>query len=225
MTERSEGSPLSREVMGHLRRVAGPVSLNDPRHGAVHGTSLEVIKYLLTTGRLPGIQVTDDPYIPGDISVFPTRQLDVSKIPDIASRSDVLENTIAYARGIGRSHRFLTSLGLPLKHEDIRMARNFLTLPDEDEDGVLIPEKYFLQKGFSQQQVDTAFREADKTKACGFLLGISPAIQGAKELDLVKGDPGEGDIAIRTFGKGLSFERISGFEPLGDAERKYVATF
>lgn len=65
MPERSERSPLSREVIRHLKDVPRIVAMSDSRHGAIHGTSLEVVQYLMLNSTIPGSQC-------GDLSVFPT---------------------------------------------------------------------------------------------------------------------------------------------------------
>lgn len=124
------------------------------------------------------------------------------------------------AKGIGRSHR----LGLPISNaEDLSSARSLISSPDEDEEGNPLYRSYFFQKGFSEREVDDTYRKADEIERCGFLLGISPTIQGTNGLSLIKGDSGEGDVAIRTFGRGLPYRLISGIEPLGDAEKEYLA--
>ncbi len=72
MTERSERSPLSRDVIRHLKDVPRIVAMGDSRHGAIHGTSLEVVQHLILNGNIPGSQRTEFHYQPGDLSVFPT---------------------------------------------------------------------------------------------------------------------------------------------------------
>jgi len=229
MTERVEENPLSAEVKRHLRGVVRPILADDPRFGAAHGTSLEVVRHLITHGTIPGRMVPEIHFLPGDISVYPTAKLNVNHLIDLTPKDEQVnlrEDTRMYARGIGRTHRFLTLLGIPLSNmdnNDLSNARDFLSVPDEDELGQPVARGYFIQKGFSPDLVDSAFNEADAIEACGFLLGISPEIQNTPGLSIVKGDKQIGDVTIRTFGKGLPYKYITGIEALGEAEKAFLA--
>lgn len=117
MVDRIERSPLSREVAAHLDRVAkrGKVLPTDVHHhGGIHGTSSEAVEYISVNGVLLG-RIKEDAimhYQAGDISFFPTRQL--QKITDehhvsfftnpLVARKDA----VGYARDIAQHHGLLT---------------------------------------------------------------------------------------------------------------------
>lgn len=258
-SERREGLPQQREVVSHIFKIAdrGPVHIEDPRHGGLHGTSLETVSYVLTSGKLPGITKKDVHegdlnYIQGDISIFPTTALFATVLqmrdPDILIQlvrddpNPSRKSAINYALDVAQTHGFLSELGIPLnKGEHYERART----PDQIEDLKLLIDAYagiptempkywngryedeledvisfFTRRRKKKTEVAAASLKASERR--GFLIGIDPTVQTDKSLELMKGDTEYPDIRIRTFGNGLSFRHLSGIEPLGPIEEKFL---
>lgn len=227
MSEKSEKSPLSKEVISHLKTIAarGPVLITDPQHGAIHGTSLEALTYMISSGTLRGASITTGSNnMVGDLSVYPTRQLaeSISHItsPSIRYRlneepEEAWEYAIGYAKTIAQNHAFLTELALPFIDPEIKL--NTLLLLDSyevaDEEAYEGFFDYFVQKGLRSEDITAAVEKAMTRK--GFLVGISPEIARTEGISLLEGDPGAGDIRVRTKGKkGPSYVLTSGIQAM-----------
>lgn len=222
MSESAEGNPIPREVITHLSTVAerGRVLPTDAHHGGIHGTSIEAIKYVIDNGVLPGRIAHDRRmhYEPGDISFYPTRELaELAKqhhvyVPPDSDRQ--LEDVVDYARLITEEHGLLTKLGYNIGNPEATDAVRSLVLDDI--------RTYFLDQGKTQEEIDDAIQAVSPLR--GFLIGFSPEIQSTPGITFTHGDADgrEGDLNMRTNGRGLPYRYISGIEPLGPVEKAYL---
>jgi hypothetical protein len=226
------------DVVSHIFKTAelGPVRMNDPRHGALHGASLETLRIILRQGSLPGTGkgMNDEYYEIGDVSINPTEQLlplarrigtefmvtQIIKYPD-----RLLSDSIGYAQMCAQEHFFLDTLGLPFEDAQCReeVFELFSILDRENylwfRSGDITPHvDYIVGRGIPEAQVRQTIQQALLRK--GFLFGFSPSIQEDERWEILDGM--EPDLKIRTFGKGLPFEFISGIEPLGPVEERFL---
>lgn len=233
MTERTESNPLTKEVIAHLRTIAGrgPVRLDDLRHGAVHGTSVETLLLAKNSGVIIGYS-HDKPlgqYRRGDLSVYPTPQL-INKIDHLTDPSireqlveypnEAITYAKTYAERAAQRHALLTNLGIPISDQTAEIQALRLI---EGEGGhprtTAYTRGYFL-KTYSHEVLEAALQKALLRK--GFLLGISPEITTTPSITLQEGDRGSSDIRITTNGHGLPYLLISGIEPLGPIEEEFL---
>ncbi len=226
------------DVVSHLLKIAelGPVQMEDPRHGAVHGASLETLRIVLQTGVIPGTGkgMDDESYERGDVSINPTKQLlplarrigpefmvtQILKYPD-----RFLKDSINYAQMAAQEHFFLDALGLPFDEDECRgeVFQLFSILDRENflwfSAGDITPHvDYIVGRGIPEVQVRQTIQLSLLRR--GFLFGFSPSIQEDERLKILDGM--EPDLKIRTFGKGLPYELISGIQPLGPVEERFL---
>jgi hypothetical protein len=226
MPERRERSPLSREVAAHLQNVAnrGLVVVTDRRHGAIHGTSLETIDAMRSSGVIIGYSHKKPRNNTrfGDLYVFPTRKIanEISHLTDQSIRQQIenapqeaIERTLGYAKSAAQKHAFLTALGLPLTDATAIDYADELTFSYEfDQEMFARARSYFRRRKFSGEAIDAALEEALLRR--GFLLGISPEITSIPGITLHNGDYNASDIRVSTDGKGFPYQLISGIQPL-----------
>ena len=79
---------------------------------------------------------------------------------------------------------------------------------------------YFRRRRFSSEEIDAAFHHALQRK--GFLVGLSPYIAFTQGITLNNGDLGSSDVRVNTDGEGLPYQLVSGIQPLGPIEEKYL---
>lgn len=226
VTEQGKENPLRREVAIHLRNMAerGPVSPQDRRHVAIHTTSLETLTYLLDFGRIPGSSYAYNQYLAGDISIFPTPQLVIPESvdsPELQQRLLTPDTTrfhaVIHARAVAQRHGLLALLNLPLSDErNNTEADQIFPFPGEDE------QKDFFSAKTNRDVFEIEDMIAQAEERGGFILGFGPEIEKQEGIALVPGDGGEGDLAIRTFGKGLDYRMISGIEACGSMEEAFL---
>ncbi len=181
-----------------------------------HGTSVEAINYLLKNGCLPGRRdsETENKSLPqkGDFYFMPIREhllgLQEFKREETQDPTKYAEN---YAHFISAGDYFLTNLNLDIENQEyISFSRRFLF--DDDPEA----EEFFLSKGFSKQLLDSAAREAKKRK--GVIIGIH---KNALDKYVPKYGDGGDDLRFSLPSEGLSYEYLSGIEPLGQEEWDY----
>ena len=235
--ENPQGGPENQfrpDAVNKVRTVVietgAQVLWQNPRIGALHGTSRISLEAMLTTGKLPGNRApgTGD-YLQGDVSIFPTDNLripsDLETRDVVASRDgpdDVFNNIKHYASAISQRHTFLTRLGLPLTDiDDLIHVWPIMnpegTVPGEEEESF----QHFRSRGLTDQQIHKAASEAQIEK--GFLLGFSTEIAKSTELTLMRGDLGDSDLRIRSADReGLPIKYLTAIEPLGDREAEWL---
>lgn len=216
-----KGIVPSKDVVAHLRSVEGTVRMDDPRVGAIHGTSLEAIEYLIANGVLPGRITREMHYRPGDISVYPTPQLanirrrfisDDDYAQALANTGNPRGRAIGYAQQIAEEHGVLTALGFSVSKLGARWSVRDLRHVDTV--------NYLLSIGKTRENIQRTLEYAPQLR--GFLLGFSPDIQHDPKISFTPGDSGEGDLNIRTDKRGLPYGYISVIEPLGEIEAEFL---
>ncbi|HZE87244.1 MAG TPA: hypothetical protein VE090_03485 [Methylomirabilota bacterium] len=231
MIEKGERrTALTPKEKEHLRTISqkGPVLINDPQHGALHGTSLEAIDNLSQQRKLPGrtTRRRELDYEPGDISVYPTPSVaDVIREQEIGSRFIIEQiesnpeksrnDAINYAKIIAQRHAALRIMEIPISQEIGGM-------PGAVDDLIRHGETHFFRERRIPKETFTLARtEALKRK--GFLLGIATStIKNNPEIILMEGDPNNEDARLRTGERGLRVADLSGIEPLGLIEEKFL---
>jgi hypothetical protein len=243
--ERKEQAPRD-EVIEHILNIArrGAVLTEDERHGALHGTSLEVVEILLQTGRLVersgGTQGFVN-YDIGEVSVLPTVGL-IVPVMDRGSQSAITflfnpEEAGDFTRSLALrnagTHCFLRKLGISLDdRKSLDFASCYFSLPKKDEMPLTIAghatqakeeieaASYFSEKGIAFDQINKALLEANERR--GFLLGISPDVQSQNGIVIPRNKSNDPHMIIRTFWQGLPYQFISGIEPLGLVEERFL---
>lgn len=227
-TGRLQESPYAKEVSQHLLSIEGPVNIRDPRHGAMHGTSIEVIEYLFKYGVIPGVQGPrhESRSQKGDISFYPTECLynSSSDIREslypygVARVTKHIENSyqdaVEYANTIAEIHGVLSVLGMPLS--DRSQYTEDLTALLYATDGFL----EMVSMGIPQEEIMRLRHHGLSRK--GFLLGFSHDFLTEPGFSIEEGDAGDADLTLRTAGKGLGYNLISGIQALGPQEEAFL---
>ncbi len=181
-----------------------------------HGTSTEAINYLLKNGYLAGRRDCEakDKNLPqkGDFYFMPIRE-HLSAFQEFKREEDKdpIKYAENYAHFISAGDYFLTNLNLDITNQEyISFSRRFLF--DDDPEA----EEFFLSKGFSKQLLDSVAREAQKRK--GVIIGIH---KNALDKHVPTYGDGGDDLRFSLPSEGLSYEYLSGIEPLGQEEWDY----
>jgi hypothetical protein len=178
-----------------------------------HGTSLEAVKVLLETGKMPGYTGRDDNFMKrGDLNFYPLK----SKLQDhslketFLDKEETLKKTASYAESVSESHYLLKSLEIEIDDKNCEEAARLLCSPFLEEDEEREMRQRFLGRGINEKELDEAIEKASGKN--GVIITISDNILGRYEI--LPGDQGEGDLKIN-FSNGFSVDYIEGIKPIG----------
>ncbi len=239
-----EYTPEQRQRIGFLSELLKQ-DLSSPNVAGFHGTSIEAVREVIKTGRLPGAgesrQLGNRKMLPGDISIYPN----LTTLPGNlrawyaphADQEKMLRGVGVYAAMIAQHHSMAKALGLPLS--DRRLA-DYAVFEDwtEQEERLLVsgpnsPEDDELFEDFSEQAkafgvavpaLLSAMKQATGRK--GVILGIGKAALEKFKIEqgddfmfsgIIEKESGFGDLVIKT-GGGLDYKDFAGFRILGAKE-------
>lgn len=189
-----------------------------------HGTSLEAVKQLITTGNLPANTIEDRRHIEvGDLFFVPIQDR-FPNFPTIGFMEDPLAEAVVYANLIAKRHFLMVKLGLDFTNLEQYSLALELAAVDKilrplgkaleicQRDGFNIPENIF-----NMPRTDLQVIIDDSDTKRGVVLGLSESI-----LDHFQPEPGDsggmfGDMKINC-PEGLSYEFIKGIKVLGVKE-------
>ena len=176
-----------------------------------HGTSLESVNHMVNNGVLLGrlYDTSRAVYFFPFKSKFQNHPL----VDTFPGEHDILERTSKYARQNAESHYFIRVLDLDIEKKEDLIESFMLSDRNYSMNEIL---KKHPKLGFRRSNLLKIIRESEKRK--GFILGLNSKV--LQSFIIENGDEKEGDLKI-ICSNGLSYEYLSGIEPLGQEEWNY----
>jgi hypothetical protein len=213
------------------------INLLESKPIALHGTSIETLRYVAKNGSFPltpeWAPQSSSGIRSGDIFVYPVVQnfpkdhpvlYELSRYSPGFSNTDMTEEewveaTAGYAEDVAKKHALVDTLDLSLANRETIDSAIYLFLPPKptriDYKDYNYAINYFESLGKNLKEIEHAIQIADERK--GVIIGLNNKILRDFEPEIRE------DLAFNTLKRGgLGLEYISAIQPMGDYEREFL---